>query len=79
MTFEQITTEIERKGWKLLAQSCHPGGLVSYDAMKGQGKWPLGRKLAKGEPRRAPYAALRSTLRECEFRDLGTARRRVIA
>lgn len=80
MTFEQAKTSVEAKGWKIIAQSCHEGGLLSYDAMKGSGtdKWPHRRKLAKGLPRKTAHGAMTALLASCIDRDLPTYRRRVV-
>jgi hypothetical protein len=54
VTFEQIKAEIERLGWKVIAQKKHAHG-VSYDATNYK-------RLAKGEVSADPVRALVSCL-----------------
>lgn len=79
MTYAATQTAIESMGYWVLAQTRHPDSRVSYDAMKGQGKWPHSRKLAKGEPRKTPYQAMRALHRACIERDLPRFKRTVTA
>lgn len=77
MTYAQTEQAIAQLGYHVLAQTRHPEGRVSYDAMKGTGRWPHGRKLAKGAPRKTPYQAIRALHRACIERDLPRIRKTV--
>lgn len=79
MTNTETVKKIEEMGYRVLAQTRHPGALVSYDATKGHGKWPHSRKLAKGEARKTPYQAMRALHRACIERDLPRFKRTVTA